>query len=84
LQVRRRADRLVAETESAVAIARQANQTGDNYVFAVVLFTSVVFFAGIQTKIESRRVRVAMLAVAGAMLVVACGFLARLPVSVGF
>lgn len=43
------------------AEASAANRNGDNYVLLTVLFASVLFFAGIASKFQSRRVRAAML-----------------------
>jgi hypothetical protein len=37
--------------------ARDANQTGDNYVLVTVLFASVLFVAGVSTKVHGRRSR---------------------------
>ena len=41
--------------------ASEANQRADNYMLAVVLFASSLFFAGISTKLESVRARAAIL-----------------------
>ena len=42
--------------------ASEANQRADNYMLAVVLFASSLFFAGISTKLRSGRQREAILA----------------------
>jgi hypothetical protein len=56
------ADRLEAVRLEAVADAkgidaRTANQNGDNYVLTMVLFASVLFFAGVSSKLIKRRNR---------------------------
>ena len=47
----------------AAEVAVDANQTGDNYVLATVLFASVLFFAGISTKFGERWVRITLVIV---------------------
>ena len=56
------ADALREQAEAAANEALDANQTGDNYVLTTVLFASVLFFAGISTKFENRRIKLAMVA----------------------
>jgi hypothetical protein len=41
--------------------AKDANQRADNYMLAVVLFASSLFFAGISIKLQSLRTRIAIL-----------------------
>lgn len=48
------ADRLVEVADEAAVNAREANQTGDNYVLTAVLFAAVLFFSGIASKLENR------------------------------
>ena len=45
---------LTAEADQAAVDARAANQNGDNYVLTAVLFASVLFFAGVATRLENR------------------------------
>ena len=45
---------LTAEADQAAVEARAANQNGDNYVLTAVLFASVLFFAGVATRLENR------------------------------
>ena len=54
------ADALRGQAEAAANEALDANQTGDNYVLTTVLFASVLFFAGISTKFENRKIKLAM------------------------
>lgn len=48
------AERLVEIADQAAVDAREANQTGDNYVLTAVLFAAVLFFSGIASKLENR------------------------------
>lgn len=59
------ATRLDAEAAMQTELAKRNNQRSDNYVLAVVLFASSLFFAGISTKL-------ARLSHQGALLVVGC------------
>lgn len=52
---------LLAEAEASTAEARESNQRSDNYVLAVVLFASSLFFAGISTKLSTPGHRLALL-----------------------
>ena len=54
-------EKLLTEAEESTAEARQSNQRSDNYVLAVVLFAASLFFAGISTKLNAPRQRVAVL-----------------------
>ena len=54
-------ERLEAAAAAASKGAAEANQRADNYMLAVVLFASSLFFAGISTKLESVRTRAAVL-----------------------
>jgi hypothetical protein len=51
----RDATRLTAEAEATAAVARQANQRGDNYVMLTVVFASVLFFDSLSTKLNAPR-----------------------------
>jgi hypothetical protein len=61
--------------------ADEANQRADNYVLAVVLFASALFFAGISTKLHSMRQREALLAIGWTIFVGTAVWLATLPVT---
>ena len=56
------ADQLEETAASGSDDAKNANQTADNYMLAVVLFASALFFAGISTKLQAPRTRAAILA----------------------
>ena len=60
-----------------------ANQTGDNFVLTAVVMASVVFFAGVGTKLRGRAMRLAMLALAVLLFLGGLGFMLSLPHSVG-
>lgn len=62
--------------------ARDANQRGDNYTLLTVLFASVLFFAGISTKFEGRRVQQALIGLAVVLTIVGVGFLLTFPVEI--
>lgn len=76
-------DDLEREAEASTAEARAANQTGDNFVLLAVIFASVLFFAGVGTKFEGYRVRVAMVTFAGVMFGLALLFVFSLPQNIG-
>jgi len=78
-----RAAELEAAAEAASAEARDANQTGDNFVLLAVIFASVLFFAGVGTKFKGYRVRVAMVSFAFVMFVVGIASVFILPQNVG-
>jgi hypothetical protein len=61
LQASAEAERLEARAAAASKVAGEANQRADNYMLAVVLFASSLFFAGISTKLGSVRARTAVL-----------------------
>ena len=65
--------------ERAVA-AKAANQNGDNYVLTMVLFASVLFFAGVSSKMNRPRNRAIILGFGVITLVVGVVILASLPI----
>jgi hypothetical protein len=79
-----KADELERQASASFDEAREANQTGDNFVLTAVLFASVLFFAGIGTKWRSFRLRVSSLALGGIMFVSATVLVFSLPQNVGF
>ncbi len=60
--------------------AVQANRNSDAYVLLTVLFASVLFFGGIAGTLDSRRLRVGILAIALTLFVVIAAFLGTMPV----
>jgi hypothetical protein len=73
-------DRLRELAEERFSDAADANQTGDDYILATVLFASVLFFAGISNKFERVIVQEALVGLALAMLIVAFLHAGTLPV----
>ncbi len=57
------------KAESQSATARAANQRSDNYVLMTIVFATVLFFAGISSKMDTFRARVFLLGMAIALLV---------------
>jgi hypothetical protein len=82
LQAAARADRLEAVADAASQGAKDANQHADNYMLAVVLFASSLFFAGLSTKLESRTSRVTLLALGWVMFLGAAIWIATFPTQV--
>ncbi|MGI9666965.1 MAG: hypothetical protein ACR2N2_07700 [Acidimicrobiia bacterium] len=62
--------------------ARTANQNGDNYVLTMVLFASVLFFAGVSSKLESHRNRIIALGFGVTLTVIGSVILVSLPILV--
>ncbi|NVJ27300.1 hypothetical protein HUW62_39400 [Myxococcus sp. AM011] len=63
---------------------RQSTQNGDNFTFCVVLFASVLFFAGVSTKLLHPSLNISLLALATVMMVVATLYMFSLPQNIGF
>jgi hypothetical protein len=82
LQARAEADRLEAEAEVFAGQVRRNIQRASNYVLAVVLFASALFFAGMSTKLTAPKLRVAMLAVGCAVFLCTAAWIATSPVSI--
>jgi hypothetical protein len=74
------ADQLTALADEKAAAARTANQNGDNYVLTMVLFASVLFFAGVSSKMNRPRNRVIILGFGIVTLFVGLVILVSLPI----
>lgn len=74
--------RLTRQAESVAAIARQANQRGDNYVMLTVVFASVLFFASLSTKLKNARNQWIMFGFATVLILVGAAILLTFPVEV--
>jgi len=72
-----------AAAEEFAATSAHANQTGDNFVLTAVIMASVLFFAGVGTKLTGRGVRLFMLGVAAVLFLGGVGFMLSLPQNVG-
>jgi hypothetical protein len=70
----------LAETQSATA--RAANQHSDNYVLMTIMFATVLFFAGISSKMDSLRARIFLLSTATLVLLIAIVVVATFPKNV--
>ncbi|MEU2200117.1 hypothetical protein [Isoptericola sp. NPDC019482] len=70
LEAQARAEADLDRAEDLSATARQANQTGDNYVLTSILFASVALFAALSTKLAHRTARRGLLGVATVLFVV--------------
>jgi hypothetical protein len=57
------ADKLDLAAAADSQVAKDANERADNYVLAVVLFASALFFAGISTKLQVPSMRWTLLAI---------------------
>jgi len=77
------ADRLNADAGAFADVSAEANQTGDNFVLTAVIMASVLFFAGVGTKLKGRAVRLFMLLVAVLFFLGGVGFMLSLPQNVG-
>lgn len=80
---RAEADRLNAQAEVLADTSAEANQTGDNFVLTAVIMASVLFFAGVGTKLKGRVARLFMLLVAALFFLGGLGFMVSLPQNVG-
>jgi hypothetical protein len=80
LKASQQADRLEATAAEQSERARAANQRADNYMLAVVLFASALFFAGISTKLRSLRARTAILGLGCVLFLGTVIWLATFPV----
>jgi hypothetical protein len=67
---------------AAVETAKESNQRSDNYVLAVVLFASSLFFAGISTKFTGAWVKVAVLCLGAIVFLATAAWVATFPVTV--
>jgi hypothetical protein len=61
--------------------AADANRRADAYMLGVVLFATVLFFAGVATKLEGDRPRLALLGLGAVILVGTAAWILTLPVS---
>jgi hypothetical protein len=73
------AARLDRTAEALAAAARAANQRSDNYVLMTIMFATVLFFAGISSKMDTFRARVLLLTAGTTVLIVAATIVATFP-----
>jgi hypothetical protein len=84
LAAQTQADAQLSVAEEQTAIARRANQTGDNFVIVVVIMASVLFFAGVGTKFKHQNTRRLMITMAVLLFVGGIVVIGSLPQNVGF
>ena len=77
------AERLNAEADVFAETSAEANQTGDNFVLVAVIMASVLFFAGVGTKLKGRGVRLMMLLFAILLFLGGFSFMLSMPQNVG-
>jgi hypothetical protein len=80
LEAQAEADRLDVSAAGKSDQAKDANERADNYMLAVVLFASALFFAGVSTKLHIRSARVALLAIGWVVFLGTVIWLATLPI----
>lgn len=76
------AARLEKQADAWAATARRNVQRSTNYVLGVVMFAAALFFAGMSTKLPSRRLGVALLVMGLVVFLVTLAWIATSPVSV--
>jgi hypothetical protein len=64
------AEQLETEADREAEDARRANDISDRYVLVTIMLASVLFFAGIGSKMDTFKARMVMLGVGGTLLVV--------------
>lgn len=82
VEARTQAAKLDAAAEASAAEVRLDIQRASNYVLTVVLYAVVLFFAGMSTRLTTRRLRWVMTLAGGAVLIAALAWIATFPVSV--
>jgi hypothetical protein len=80
LKASRDAARLETTAAADSEQSKEANQRADNYMLAVVLFASSLFFAGISTKLQTVRARTAILGLGCVLFLATAIWLATFPV----
>jgi hypothetical protein len=76
------AARLDGAAAAASQAAKDANERADNYMLAVVLFASSLFFGGLSARLETRGARLVTLGLGCVVFLGTAGWLATLPVHV--
>ena len=82
VEARTEAAKLDAAAEASAAEVRLDIQRASNYVLTVVLYAVVLFFAGMSTRLQNRRLRWVMTLAGCAVLLGALAWIATFPVSV--
>ena len=79
---RTEAERLDAAAAASAEVVQRNLQRSANYVLAVVLFAVTLFFAGVSTKLPSRRMQVVLLTAGWTVFLGTVVWLATFPVSI--
>lgn len=82
LAARAQSERLEAQSDMFAGRVLLNIQRASNYVLAVVLFASALFFAGMSTKLTAPKLRIAMLTVGCVLFLGTAVWIATSPVSV--
>lgn len=82
LAEQQRSDRLEASADRQSELARRDNQRGDNYVLTTVIFASVLFFAGVSSKLDATRNRLITIGLAVVLLITGIGMLVTFPIQI--
>jgi hypothetical protein len=82
LAARAEADELEAEAEAFAAQARTNVQRATNYVLGVVLFATSLFFAGMSTRLRTRKLRIVLLGFGVVVFLGTLTWIATSPVSI--
>jgi hypothetical protein len=77
-----RSERLERSADRESALARRDNQRGDNYVLTTVLFASVLFFAGVSTKLTNLRSGFATISLAVLLVIIGIVLISTFPIQV--
>lgn len=68
-------------SDESFAEAGEANEHGDNHELAATILTAVLFFAGIATVLDDRRIALSLISAAGFLLVAGLIYSVTLPVA---
>jgi hypothetical protein len=82
-EARQLARELNAQAEELAATARKANQLGDNFVLVAVIMASVLFFAGVGSKLKARGLRLFMLLMGVTLFLGGISFMLSMPQNFG-
>ncbi len=83
LAERERSDQLADDAGAYFEAAKDANQTGDNFVLIGVLFASCLFFGGISTRFDRIGPKIVLLSIGSLLFVTAAIIEFLLPQNVG-
>ncbi|HBS89013.1 MAG: hypothetical protein A2W91_06175 [Bacteroidetes bacterium GWF2_38_335] len=74
-------DSLYVKGEEYTALGRQHNETGDTYMLLTVLFTIVLFFAGITMALKQPSIKFVFILISIGMLVISTIWMVQLPMA---